>query len=566
MLLNFIAIITRSSSIEPLFNVEESADYKIIFTTSGRVLHVHEFILSAHSEKFRALFSSGMKETETRTIPLYEEPDEEELVISLLRALYCNTLEICSPYDIVPLIGKADMLLLTEWEELLVDFLAKNMNEYNVLQSLSLKEKHPSIEKATTRFLTPHPFGQINTTFEAILYHGVVGILNHNFEKFKEQLFKLSPYCSSDAVIFAVSQWVDHDVENRARYSFELSKAPTANSQYQSRKTVPTNVKCDQLLKGKGSMLRQQYNNSNTSDCVLTFVSGTSIHLHKLVLSSECSYLVSMTEDVVNADQQEEILLLRLIESLYSCKVVAEDEEIASLVQVAEKYQMNTYVTLLVDYLCNNLNDKNKLPCLQLDLDKYPILKQKVEVSLNANTISGYEALEFASFFKVISPLNTNRYFSKVDQVVRTWIEHDALDRAQYCHQLNKEIIRSTQARRPRYAVITSLGAQVTECDENYKVQVTGEGFARLDRCTQFTVQIGNGYLKIQILAHPQDSKPQEVIANRAEIVEVYVSIGKIIINSNGTLHHKVFTGHTCTFDSVLTMGRSLIPPLVPFS
>ena len=196
------------------FNTKDYSDCKIYFKKSNRTLQLHKFVICHQSVYFKTHFASETTEPSHSTVEIDEE-DDERLLTDLLHAMYSSKLTINDSADIVPLLLLARKYKIISWMSQLDTHLAENINPTTVLQCLQLDlDTYTNIKQAFDAF--------IKQNADAIL--DGAAYLTLSKEHFTTMLGMLVNRDNQLKGFKAVQSWIEHDEEQRAAYSFSLSK------------------------------------------------------------------------------------------------------------------------------------------------------------------------------------------------------------------------------------------------------------------------------------------------------------------------------------------------------
>jgi hypothetical protein len=193
-------------SIRKSFNDKKYADCEVVFEKSGNVLYLHKHVLCANSEFFDACFSSDMIETKYNKIVV--EDDEEELLTTLLEALYVGDLLIEDNTKIVPLLMIANKYLLSPFIEKLSRLISYRIDERSVIEYIGLPDPNNIIKPAVQRYL------MIN--YELVLSRN--DYLELDDGGFELLISTIVFTGNKDNVVQAVVKWIEHNVIERIQY------------------------------------------------------------------------------------------------------------------------------------------------------------------------------------------------------------------------------------------------------------------------------------------------------------------------------------------------------------
>jgi hypothetical protein len=208
-----LSIVNHSSFLHEHFNNNKFSDFKLNFK-NGKTLDLHKIILCPQSEFFDSCLTIGMQESQENKIEAEEE--EEDMLTNLLRSLYTGRLHVTEESNLVALILLSEKYMLTACTTQLVIHLTKNINESNAMECLQLElEKFEELNTAVKEYMADHasdildgssflPFDvDIFSTLLTTLVNSSNGLKGHS----------------------AVYRWVNHNKEDRSKYSFDLTEA-----------------------------------------------------------------------------------------------------------------------------------------------------------------------------------------------------------------------------------------------------------------------------------------------------------------------------------------------------
>jgi len=205
--------------------------------------------------------------------------------------------------------------------------------------------------------------------------------------------------------------------------------------------------------------LTQHFNNQLYSDCQAWFPkSNTTLFLHRFILIINSDFFKACLElDMVESRtgtirmEEDEQLMTGLIKGLYTCQVeVKHQRDVVPMILLAQKYQLNTLVPLLVRHLLNNMSADYMLQCLQLDLEHNQITEVKEKIQRQFLQIlkgSSYLTLSVEHWMSALSMFVNKNNDRSAFYAVQAWIEVDVENRAQYSYALNSAITKAANQR-----------------------------------------------------------------------------------------------------------------------
>jgi hypothetical protein len=216
---------------------------------------------------------------------------------------------------------------------------------------------------------------------------------------------------------------------------------------------------------------------------------------------------------VIEQDENEE-LITKLLESMYTGKLVITTSNVVPFLLIAEKYLMTLWIPKLADYLSRSITLENAIQCLKLlNLEIYPsvkhALRQKANHILEAKSYLSFTAEQFITLIEVLT--NATNGMKGIEALL-SWIAHDEEERAGYSLAITRVIHLATCNSAfkfdPNYcsksmilsknytkAKSSSLAAVLGTKTSIYKIRVTGThvmvGFAQKK---EFNKSGGNQY------------------------------------------------------------------------
>jgi hypothetical protein len=176
----------------------------------GLRLHAHRIVLCAASAFFSAMFSSGMKESESGEVDLGNVPSNA--VQDLVDFAYSSSLSL-SYTSALQLISAADMLQFSEVKQVCCDFLCRYLTHTNCLELLQVADTYscPELHRAASlcRDLNFPAVSEQEDFLELSLVH-------------LEECLSSNHLCVSgeeEVVVEAALRWLDHDTGSRSRHA-----------------------------------------------------------------------------------------------------------------------------------------------------------------------------------------------------------------------------------------------------------------------------------------------------------------------------------------------------------
>lgn len=178
--------------------------------SGGQSLRAHKVVLCAASPFFAAMFSSGMKESESGEVDLENVPSNavRDLVdfaySSSLRLFYMRALQ---------LIVAADMLQFSEVKHVCSDFLCGCLTPANCLELLHISDTH-SCPKL-------HRVARLCCNLNFPVVSRQESFLELPLERLEEYLSSdhLSVSGNEEVVVEAGLRWLEHDAGSRSRHA-----------------------------------------------------------------------------------------------------------------------------------------------------------------------------------------------------------------------------------------------------------------------------------------------------------------------------------------------------------
>ena len=176
----------------------------------GLCLHAHRIVLCAASPFFSAMFTSGMKESESGEVDLGEIPSNA--VQDLVDFAYSSSLSL-SYTSALQLTSAADMLQFSEVKQVCCDFLCSCLTPANCLELLHVADTYscPELNRAASlcRNLNFVAVSEQEDFLELSLEH-------------LEECLSSNHLCVSgeeEVVVEAALRWLDHDAGSRSRHA-----------------------------------------------------------------------------------------------------------------------------------------------------------------------------------------------------------------------------------------------------------------------------------------------------------------------------------------------------------
>jgi len=129
--------LTFSSSMKQFVNNKEYSD--VTFDIEGQFIYGHKAILASRSDHFRALFTSGFKESTEDVIPITDT--KASVFLAMLEYIYTDCLTI-EDDDAVELLTSANAYSLERLKALCEDFVEKGLDVENAAWLLEIAERY----------------------------------------------------------------------------------------------------------------------------------------------------------------------------------------------------------------------------------------------------------------------------------------------------------------------------------------------------------------------------------------------------------------------------------------
>jgi len=128
---------TLSEDLKMLIGSELFSD--VTFVVEGKKIHSHRNILAARSDKFRAMFGSGMKETHEEVVEIDDIP--YPVFLAMLEYVVTGSTGI-TPDISLDLLAVADEYFLERLKELCEEYLVDFISDENIVNLLVYSDRH----------------------------------------------------------------------------------------------------------------------------------------------------------------------------------------------------------------------------------------------------------------------------------------------------------------------------------------------------------------------------------------------------------------------------------------
>jgi len=124
-----------------MLNNEEFSDVQ--FRVEGQIIYAHKNVLAARCEHFKAMFSSGMRESVEREILI---PDTSfAIFLSLLEFLYTDNVDSLNAEEAILLFSAADLYNLERLKDMAAVVVRRAINDDNAAKLLQVShDSHAS--------------------------------------------------------------------------------------------------------------------------------------------------------------------------------------------------------------------------------------------------------------------------------------------------------------------------------------------------------------------------------------------------------------------------------------
>jgi hypothetical protein len=260
---------------------------------------------------------------------------------------------------------------------------------------------------------------------------------------------------------------------------------------HKSQTTAMTRLKIDDR-----SNLLACFNDPQYSDFRLLIEANKetsqTLHVHKVILASHSGFFKLCFSSHMAESRDNEMLLdtsednvsfTEMIRSFYCGEIVVKPQTAIAMLKMAGKYEVPTLESVLINYLCDHINEKNVLQCWTLDIDnvRYKVIMEKAKVYLvnhaRALLTSGLHLdLDTSSLYTIFSIIACNDLFDVCIDALEVWIEVDESSRAQYSYAMLKHINKLRKERK----FITTRPSQ------KYHQPITDRGRYRVQLLTPY--------------------------------------------------------------------------------
>lgn len=176
------------------------------------LFRAHKVVLSASSEYFNCMFTTGLRENSAAVVELFDV--DAESVLLLMEFIYTSKIEIMER-NVQQLLAASNLLQLTNVRDACCTFLKKQLDPCNALGILCFADTH-------------HCQDLVKTAENYVLQHFVN--ISQTEEFFTLSIDRIKFLLSSDDLIVdeeyhifnALINWVKFDVENRKQYTPQL--------------------------------------------------------------------------------------------------------------------------------------------------------------------------------------------------------------------------------------------------------------------------------------------------------------------------------------------------------
>jgi len=233
--------------------------------------------------------------------------------------------------------------------------------------------------------------------------------------------------------------------------------------------------------------LKSLFNNQNDSDCQIFFTKqNKKLFLQKSILKVNSDFfkacfesnMSESREGVVNIEEDDDGPMTELVKSFYTGQIeIPKTDDVASMIVLAQKYQIVAVVPTLLEALTENVNESNFLQCLMLDWENelFREVKEKVQNKFHMylEEIWKGDAYLNLSIDQWLSALNLIVHKGncvKAYNAVHDWVKVDEASRAQYSFALISAVRRSSD----RIALTFQsafCGSKATLSDSNRRIK-----------------------------------------------------------------------------------------------
>ncbi len=280
-------------TVSKLFNKKEHSDLVVTFPKSRTELYLHRGLICESSDFFGALCKDELSGEELFTV---DESDDEELLTEIFQGCYFIAMKamVKDKSKIVPMIRLAQKYQFHQLTSHLITYLLESMDiKANLFQYLNLGEGNDSLSRQVRQKLGVELQKFSKDVWKSELYRTL------SFEQW-EKVLMLMVHCDNRLEAYdAIHSWVSFDVENRGKYSLELSSIVVNAKTLFYARFDPKYCTCGALT----TKANRRVLNVDSDGCVAV---GTKCNEFSIRLIKKCGALsVGMTSNpVVKKDEQ----------------------------------------------------------------------------------------------------------------------------------------------------------------------------------------------------------------------------------------------------------------------
>ncbi|KAL0480603.1 hypothetical protein AKO1_002919 [Acrasis kona] len=213
-------------------------------------------------------------------------------------------------------------------------------------------------------------------------------------------------------------------------------------------------------ITGVGMAYTSMFNDTSFSDIQIKFKASSNVlYVHRNILAFHSEVLKAMflspmqesLSNVVNIEDDDEELFIIMIKSFYTGMIEINEQKMASLAELADKYRCKNLENKCFEYLAESMNESNCLSCLFLNVEdnqRFNDLREAAYrfIGLQFNTLSHSSTFLLLDFDKVSFILSREDLLvdseDRILEFVITWVEVDLQDRLQFVNTMFQECVR----------------------------------------------------------------------------------------------------------------------------
>jgi len=229
-------------------------------------------------------------------------------------------------------------------------------------------------------------------------------------------------------------------------------------------------------------------------------------------------------EGIIKIEEEDDTLMTELVRSFYTGQIeIPSKDDIASMIVLAQKYQITAAVPILLEALMENLDENNFMQCIKLDWEN-ELFKEVKETVQNQFVLYSEQILKGDSYLN----LSIQEWMSVLNLIVHSgnccaafiaahdWIQVDEASRAQYSFALMSAVRKSSKLLRNEEDRSTTVvefqpafcGSKATLSNSNRRIKkdsLDGWDCAALGtKCNHFSIRLLNNCPYLMVGMAPQ--------------------------------------------------------------